>query len=788
MTDATDIAGTFARGDYHWVAVAAAESDWRKHAALGLCGHVGPALARLAEFDGSEARFYEGVLRWIDMDEAGAIRALEPLDNEWADNLLRLIRKPRISILSQLSWARSLAGPHNNLLVAENDPKFNIRNISFAPADLPNRPDANIHDYYDEAFPPDLYLSEMLEWHVIPPNIQELPCPIIGQTGDYDLHIQTLYPWLQVFDEVMVTDTTEYADVSRLVNVPVTTFSKPVSLAPTRPDPIECEKDLDLVVTGSLFHHYYPDKAEMVRQVLTAENFKPFFYNGFFSFRKYYPLMARSKIAIALPRHLGAIPSRGYEALAMGTVLLTPPESCQRLFTGDDAGVVPFSLANDGLKKAVETVLADFPRYEEGARRGMEIVRREFNPVYASRQYMRMVTFLAARPRPPRRMVAERPVQVRSIAYKGYIQAGGEKTYQTMLTKRLEDWQATPPEQHTLASIALPARELMLEYAYRLLLPKPQSFTPLRDMALQNYRDGLERYPLSLALRFNYVRAAFHFGTPDDVAQALEVTKATLNAGPRALTLQPLDDVMTWDYCQSFFNYRVYLHVVTEALRDGTDRRNELKSLILASLHYYFGRLSGETGHFEKAAALDPAFTAYRLWQAKELMRKGDSDSACAAIPLLSGAVREILYAPEAWSLLSAIKSEHGLEIPDEPELRRLTERMERRTVIDEGYTGIRRGPLFRHQRLSLATNEGYEIRKSSRRTETPRLSVLLADTNGSRYPRLIRRLARQSLDRGQYEIICGDAFEREGPAMMDCADVVFVFGQNEHLYNRNVA
>ena len=198
----------FARGNYHHVAANGAPGDWRTHAALGLCGRTGPALHGLAALNDPQSRFHEWVIRSIDGDEAAAIRLLAPLENEHADNLLRLIRKPRISILSQLSWFRSTHGPHNVLLGGEKDPKFEIRNISFAPGDLPNRPNADIHDYYDSADPPDLYLAEMIEWHVIPPNLQELPCPSIRQTGDYDLHIQMILPWLRLFDEVLITDAT----------------------------------------------------------------------------------------------------------------------------------------------------------------------------------------------------------------------------------------------------------------------------------------------------------------------------------------------------------------------------------------------------------------------------------------------------------------------------------------------------------------------------------------------------------------------------------------------------
>ena len=778
------IVAAFERGDYHYAAANGAQHDWRSSAALGLCGRTEPALRGLASTGSGDARFYEGVIQWIQGDEAAAIRLLEPLDDEYADNLLRLIRKPTISILSQLSWYRSGDGVHNVLQGGEKDPKFDIRNISFAPEDLPNRPNADIHDFYDQSNPPDLYLAEMVEWHVIPPNLQELPCPIIGQTGDYDMHIHTLLPWLRLFDEIVVSDSTEFADLAGLVDAPVSTFCKPMSLPPNLPSPITCSKDLDVVVTGTLLHSYYPDKAEMMRQILDADNVEPFLYNGFFQAKAYYPILARSKLATALTRHLGAIPTRGFEALAMGIVLLAPHQSCMRLFVDNDDGIVPYSLEKDGLRRAIETVLADYKRYEEGASRAMQTVRAEFEPWRTSSQYLRMVAFRAARPRPTRKLAARRPLQMRSVSYKGHLQAGGEKTYLALRDAALEKWKTTDEAEHTLASFTLPARELLLEYELGILMPPKTSPAPLINTVFQLFDAALKRYPLSLALRFNIVRAAFHFGGETEIENAIAITKATLEADPRALTLEPLDDIMPWDFCQNFFNYRNYLQIVTEALRDKTDRTEELKALVLASLHYYFGRMADQPAHFEQAVALDPEFSAYRLWHAKTLRQSGD---AAQAIASLSEVVREMLYAPEAWSLIQALKSEHGVAVPEEAALRDLVATFEGSTLIDESYAAIRVGPYHRAQCLQLARNTGFEYRKQSDR-KAPSVSILLADTNGSRYRTLLASLARQSLDRENFEIILCDVFDCESPLAIQHADTVIVYGQSEHLYNRNAA
>ena len=524
---------------------------------------------------------------------------------------------------------------------------------------------------------------------------------------------------------------------------------------------IDCERDLDLVLTGSLLHSYYPDKAEMMRQMLASDGFEPYFLSGFLHYSLYYPTLARSKLSVALTRHLGAIPSRGYEALAMGSVLLAPRESCMRLFADKTEGVFPFSLAANGLKIAIETVLGDYERYGEAAQRGMRIIREAFDPWRVASQYLRMATFLAARPRPARKFATAQPRQKRSVAYKGVLQANDGQTHTALRNASLKRWKSTETEDHTLDTFCEPARELMLEFVHRTVMPDDQSYEPLVQTALNVYRSALPHFPDSLALRFNFTRAAFHFGTETDITEALEITKETLAREPAALAFDALDDVMTWDYCQNFFNYRSFLQVATEALRDRKDRSDDLKSFILASMHFYYGRMAGEAGHFAKAATLDPEFSVYRLWQAKESSQNGDP---AAAVACLTTVIGEILYAPEAWSLIQSIKTEHKVAVPDEDSLGRLVEQMEGRTLIDEAYAAIRVGPYFRTQRLSLARNSGIEFLKKSERTRPIRLSILLADTNGSRYPKLIESLTRQTLDRDTYEIIVCDVFDHVAP------------------------
>lgn len=781
MSDADPSAldAAFAQGDYHRVAASRREDRWQTFAALGLCGNCAPALEGLARFDLPEARFYTAVTHWIDGDEDAAARGLEGCDGVYAANLLALIRKRRINILSQLPWSQFGEGPHTVLEAARSSAKFAVRNIGFSPGDLQNGAGANVHTYYDRNDPPDFYLAQMVEWQLIPPNLQELPCPILGQTADFDLHIQVVHPWLQLFDQLIVTDTTEFADVVRLVDAPVATFPKTFCLPRSLPPPPPPGgRDIDLLLTGTTFHSYHREKAEILHQILHVPEIEPFVMNGYLDWWQYHAMLARAKLSVSHIRHPGATPSRGVETLAMGTVLLAQPETTMRLWVGEDEGLLTYDLAGNGLKQIIARTLDDFPRHEAAARRGMEIIRKEFDPDRLGAQYLRFVTYLAARPRDARKAVAA-PTQRRLVAWQGWLQKDPH-IYARLHESALQTLQATSGEAQTVETLNGPPRETMLDFVQHSLETPSDRHRQLFETTLEIYRLAIQLRPASLALRFNFVRAALHFGAEADIEQALAVAKETVQADPAVLELDPSDDVMTWDYCAEFFNYRAYLDLVTESLMTGADETHGLKTLILASLHHYLGRMAGNVSQFDIAAALDPAFPAYRLAKARAMVRAGDA----AAAPLLQGLCDHSLLAAEAWSLLEALHHEQGVALPAETAT--AIDRLETHTFLDSDYAAIRDGPYFRTQRLDLARNAGHAVLKSHDRPV--RLSVLLADLNGSRYPRLIGALQRQSLSRADFEIVVVDTFDRIAPAMMEHADTVMALGQSEYLYNRNAA
>ena len=783
MNDAADSAldAAFAAGDYHRVAASRRADRWRTFAALGLCGNCAPALDGLARFDDPDARFYEAVTHWIDGNEDAAARGLEACEDAHAEALLALIRKPRIQILSQLPWSQFGEGPHTVLDAARSSAKFSVRNIGCSPGDIQNAADADIHAYYDRNDPPDFYLAQMIEWQLIPPNLQELPCPIIGQTADFDLHIHVVHRWLRLFDQLIVTDTTEFDDVARLVDAPIATFPKTFCLPRSLPPPPPPGgRDIDLLLTGTTFHSYHREKAEILHQILRVPDIEPFVVNGYLDWWQYHAMLARARLSVSHIRHPGASPSRGVETLAMGAVLLAQPETTLRLWVGEAEGLLSYDLTDGGLGRTVAQALAAFPKHEAAARRGMAIIREEFEPDRLGAQYLRFATFLAARPR-GRRSRRAAPPQRRLVAWQGWLPKDGN-IHLRLHETALKTMQETPADAQTVESLNAPARDAMLDFVQATLEKSSSRHAQFFATTLEIYRLALQLRAQSLALRFNFIRAALHFGGEPDIDQALVLARETLNADASTLELDPCDDVMTWDYCPEFFNYRSYFDLVTDTLMDGVDRTGAMKELILASIAHYCGRMGGDADDFAESVARDPQFPAYRLARAKALIRQNQPDAARQAAALLRDLANRSLLAAEAASLLQAVKLEHGIEIPDLAPIRKL----ETHTLLDSDHEAIRNGPYFRSQRLALARNGGHDV---LRRAKTPvALSVLLADANGSRYRNLARALEGQSLSRSAFEIVAVDVFDRVSPGLLRTADTVVALGQNEYLYNRNAA
>ena len=312
-------------------------------------------------------------------------------------------QKPQINVLGQMDTG----GWWDLASVAKADGKFHIENIGFNAETSVIRP-TRISISLRSVQSPDFFLSKMAEWHLVIPNLRELPCPTFAHTGDYDLHLHAFYPWLHIFDELIVDK--DWDDIHDLVSTSASTFPKAYGLPSSLPTLTLSQREIDVFASGNINHSYHPDKAAVTYRTLGMEGINSLSIGGFMEMGQYLRQLGNSKMVVAFTRR-PAMPTRGLEALAMGAVAIVQADSAMLHYLGENEGVVAVAGEHE-LEQTIRRIMHDWPVYERRARLGAEIVRREFDRSRVALQYFRFLTFLASKPRARRAVVEfDRTVQ-----------------------------------------------------------------------------------------------------------------------------------------------------------------------------------------------------------------------------------------------------------------------------------------------------------------------------------------------------------------------------------------
>jgi hypothetical protein len=618
-----DDADAFAGGDYLSAARQCSADTWQYWASLGLVAHPTDAAGALQRFAHPHAAFFSGVASWIAGDDDRARHILAGCENAHARRLADLIGRGRITILAQLPWNRR--GPWD-ILTHLKDPVFQLLNVSFHHDDIKNQPYADARTLIPDRIDIDFFVAEMVEWHLIPPNIRTLGVPVIGHTSDFDLHIQAIAPWLDLCDEIIVLDSVEWREMRRIVDVPVSVFPKVFGVPVPMPSLRDHERDIDVFLSGTVNHPYHPDKDSLIHDVLGVPDIRLQIVQGFDRIEAYHECLARSKMTCSFVRHAGAMPTRGLEALAMGCAIAVQEESALRLFGGESEGIVPYGPGTQRPAAAIAHVLARWSDYSVRARAGAAMVRREFALDRVASQYLRFLTFLAARPRAmrpgadPDRLVQKRPVVHRGWLPSNRFGSGVLVTWAAATEARLERRLASEETPGLLNDLA---RERLLAHYH------DQSHEWL-DTVVTPLQRAVERFPAALVARFNLVRVLIHFGDPKKVRRGLKLLDDTLRSKVD-WHVELLDDVLPWDFCPLWFNYRSYFDAVTRAIGFPNASAPELVQLILASLNHYRARYADEIAAdlstlelAAEAVRLDPQFLEYSLYHCKRLLTRAD--------------------------------------------------------------------------------------------------------------------------------------------------------------------
>ena len=658
---ANSIINSFISGDYSTVAFIGSKEDWRTYASLGILGTHESSFNKLEQFNNPEVQFYRGAIYWLNGQDDLAVKTLQNIDSEYAKNLLNLITKREIKILAQLPWARYGSSDFINIL--HPDPKFKVKNISFHPNDYPNQPYADALSFIDNDFIPDFYICKMVEWHLIPPNLQALPCPIFGHSADYDLHIQAIFPWLQIFDELLVSDHTEHKGLSSLVRIPVSTFPKSFGVPDKLPEIDEGERKIDFFQSGSLLHPYHHDKMQPFFETLSSDNSNILIIcDGFLYPQDYYLLLSKSKSTFTFIRHSGGIPTRSLETLAMGSAVVVQKESILTLFYGEDDGVFTYEPNCGSLKSVINYISKNWGDVQKSAKKGMQKVRKDFALSKVASQYFRFLTFLAAKPREKRKEIPFSYLkQKRTVLSKGWL-PGRQDAMQRIFNANMKYWVDRDRKEFTYSDYIDYGREVVLEYADRVerkggIKMLSGNDNELIIKALQIFEEGKFRYPKSLPIIFNMVRTAFHFGTPTDVNKSISLSKWVLNQPVESFHCYPFEDVFPWDFNSAFFNYRTYFDKVNDWISTKHNLSKDLVRIIYASIHNYLSYYEESYENARLAVELDPDFDLYKYRLAQVIINNRDENHYNLAYHLLNGLSTSSFLFVEAFTLLSQMKS-----------------------------------------------------------------------------------------------------------------------------------
>ncbi len=633
-------------------------------------------------------------MAWIEGDDERALDILSRIATPHAVSLYRLISSPKINVLAQV---RHDSSAYYSILDAiAHDPRFDVRNISFHPDDISLRPYADILELKGN-WEPDFYFCHQVEYHAIPPNLGALACPILGQTADYDIHIQTALPWLRIFDALVVTNETEKRDVSRLSPAPVFTFPKIFGVDSGTIDAPARTREYDVFISGLLLHPFHPDKAELVNAVLRQKGWNVLVVNGMVSETEYNRLLARSKVCFTFVRHPGAMPSRGIEALHRGCAVVAQKESVLHEYFSEEEGVAAYDSTSGELLVQIGRILENWPEWAARAARGAARVQREFTFDRCMSQYFRFLSYLATSPEilarsTQRSMSTTRHCRTR-LRHRRPLMAGGFQSahpaalaqiHQLTFEQMQADLNHSPDTSHYISL----SREMILGHACG--VGDADAFARSLDLL----RRGMWDDPGALAPRWLFVWCAMTWGSAAEILEALKLARSTLETSAEYWRLDPEDDLLPYDCGNRFLNHRRMIDLLMQEITAERSTRRERIDVLLASLRHLISYHDQSSANMAEAVRLDPDFPVFRLRHITLLLQQNDLNSAANKTGALIQLFRTSFLPEESYELLTRF---HGLGLISDEEfetVRAEAARMRART----SFVGRRSGlPVEEH-------------------------------------------------------------------------------------------
>jgi hypothetical protein len=676
MSPATD-SSRFLDGNLVATATTAADGDWAKHAARVLLGCGEAALDALAKFDSPEVRLCHALGLWIEGDEGAAAAMLRHTDASPArDHLKSLLERDRLNVLAFLPASRT--GPHAMFSAIERLDKFRVMPVWFGAGNdygRENVVDADIRYFYSTRKIPDLFVCEMVEWHLLPRNLASAPFFKCGHTSDFDIHAQEVLPWLRLFDAILTLDHTEW-DILRpaMPGKVVLNYPKVFTVADTE-STHTTERPIDVLMSGTVFSDFHHDKNELIANLRDIPGLNCVLINGFVKFDEYEDLIAKSKLTLSYIRHSGTMPTRALESIALGTWSAIQDDSVLSLYVPDNSSLLPYRHGDwQNFKTTIQNFCVSYSErkhaYRVAASKTKSIITKEFSPRKVLSQYLRFCAALPAiqaaiglRSHTTREAAAP-TMQKRGCVTKGWLPAYGDEG---VLREILDNNLSITAHRDDYAAANDQGREQIIEYAR--LNAAGKEDTDSLEGGFEAFEQAIEIEPRALAPRFNLVRSAFHFGSSKMRHRAQQLAEETIELSKRDgyLSFPIWDDILPYDFYPSHLNSQALCELRLSASGDDTkiDKSNteeQILSLIIASLHFYLARHAGLDSeadqHFRAAIDLDPENVHFQIGYAEYLLASGTPSSDDPGA-LLKAAIGKRIWSPMLEQFRKNISGDH---------------------------------------------------------------------------------------------------------------------------------
>jgi len=614
-------------------------AGWRRVAARGLLGLDDSAVDALGEVAGEDAAFYRACLAWMNRDDRTATRLLQALPAlKEARALLKLIQRPRIDVLGFLP--EDGEAPYGLVDTPLVDPKFRLHNVGYGRGCVPNVPDADIRHLIGTT-PPDFIVAEMIEWPVLPRNIRDAACPILGHSNDFDFTIQAVLPILRQFDLIMTIEPLAPSGLDRLVGAGRSITYPAIWSAAVASCPSGQARPIDFIMTSTVLHDANRDKEAVLRQVLSVPGLDYFLHNGPIQKKRYAALLGSSKLTLDFVRRPAMMSTRAIEALASGCCCLVPAESLNLLYIPPDHGLIETNFGDpaDIIRKVVDVTQRQPERYQLAAQRGSAHVWRHFSKERIGSRYFRFATIMASfvtAGRMVRVDASPLPYVKRGEAWRGACvpNAGKPETIDRLRESALSLIESADGPAFRRANDQ--GRILACDYFLYAHQARHRPNRHLNEDATQHFRRACELAPNALVPHFNFIRCAFHFGTERAKTEAEDKCRAIIAANPADWEVDFADDLMPYDFFPAFCNTRRLVDLLMlEAAAPGS-QRDALVDTILASVYFYLAWRLEQTELLRQSVRLDPSFVNARFELVRSLVADGEGEAALPIIDALS--------------------------------------------------------------------------------------------------------------------------------------------------------